>query len=168
MIRVAFASDDQAHVNLHFGGGERFVIYDIQPGSAELHGIGEFVPARMRGVNAERRPGEEALPEPEEDPAHPPEDKVAVKIAFLDGCAAVYAASIGVSATKRLMEAGIQPIIVDKGHDILDLLNEVSLALVHGGLGWVTRAVQRRNGDAPDKLKGATIHRLITSVEELD
>jgi nitrogen fixation protein NifX len=30
--------------------------------------------------------------------------------------------------------AGIQPIVVDEGHDIVDLLNEVSLALVYGGL----------------------------------
>ncbi len=64
MIRVAFASDDRAHVNLHFGGGERLVVFDVRPGEAELYGIGEFVPAVMKGVNAERRAGEAApLPE---------------------------------------------------------------------------------------------------------
>ena len=35
---------------------------------------------------------------------------------------------------------GIQPVIVDVGHDIVDLLNEVSFALAQGGLSWVDRA----------------------------
>lgn len=164
MIRVAFASDDRQHVNLHFGGGERFVVYDVRPGEADLFTVGEFVAARMKGENAERRPGEENLPPPVEDPDAPPEDKVAVKLEFLKGCAAVYATSIGASGIKRLMAAGIQPIIVDKGHDIVDLLNEVSLALVHGGLPWVTRAAKRAGVEAP-RSRSATIHHLITSVD---
>lgn len=167
MIRVAFASDDQAHVNLHFGGGERFVVYDIRPGEADLVTVGEFVPARQKGVNADRAPGEPAPPDPEPAPDEPVEDKVAVKLAFLQGCSAVYAASIGASAIKRLMAAGIQPIIVDKGHDILDLLNEVSLAQVHGGLPWVTRAL-RTAGIPAAPARSATVHRLLTAIDDMD
>ncbi|PWC42390.1 NifB/NifX family molybdenum-iron cluster-binding protein [Azospirillum sp. TSO22-1] len=165
MIRVAFASDDQAHVNLHFGGGERFVVYDVRPGEADLVTVAEFVRAQQKGVNAERAPGEPPPSAP--DPDAPVEDKVAVKLAFLEGCSAVYAASIGASAIKRLMAAGIQPIIVDKGHDILDLLNEVSLAQVHGGLPWVTRAL-RAAGAPAAPARGATVHRLITSIDDMD
>lgn len=169
MIRVAFASDDQSHVNLHFGGGERFVVYDVRPGEADLVTVGEFVAARMKGVNAERHPGDEAPPPPPENPDAPAEDKVAIKLAFLQGCSAVYAASIGASAIKRLMAAGIQPIIVDKGHDIIDLLNEVSLAQVQGGLPWVARALQAAGRATPDPVRdGATVHRLFASVDELE
>ena len=62
------------------------------------------------------------------------------KLDFVKECAAVYAASIGNSSIKRLMALGVQPVIVDSGHDIVDLLNEVSFALAQGGLSWVDRA----------------------------
>lgn len=128
MLRIAFASNDRATVNLHFGGAESLVLYDVSPGRADLVGVGEFVKAEHVGEQ-----GRKGL-------TGTREDKVLVKLDFLEGCHAVYAASIGTSSIRRLMAAGIQPIIVDTGHDILDLLNEVSLALVHGGLSWVERA----------------------------
>lgn len=162
MLKIAFASDDRTRVNLHFGGAERFVVYDVSPGRADLVGEAEFRPARQKGENAERRTDDE--PPPPEDPDAPPEDKVAVKLEFLHDCAAVYAASIGASGIRRLMAAGIQPIIVDKGHDIEDLLNEVSLALVHGGLGWVTRAAKRAGKAGAAAAKDGVSHRLLTEV----
>lgn len=151
MLTIAFASDDRVHVNLHFGGAEQFVLYGVSPGRAELVGIGTFAPAVQKGEKAERRPDGTPPPVAEPAPGAAEEDKVAAKLDFLRGCAAVYAASIGASGIRRLMGAGIQPVIVDKGHEIVDLLNEVSLALVHGGLGWVTRAAdQARKRQAAD------------------
>ena len=70
--------------------------------------------------------------------------------------------------------------IVDNGHDIEDLLNEVSLALVHGGLAWVDRAKARtRPADRFDAMAEegwqtaasappAEIRTLITSIDDLD
>jgi len=101
----------------------------------------------------------------------PDEDKVAAKLEFLQGCAAVYAAQIGASSIKRLLGIGVQPIIVDVGHDIHDLLNEVSLAMFHGGLSWVERAAAKAREAAPkgvSQTTNATSQRLITSIEELD
>ncbi|NTV10516.1 MAG: vanadium nitrogenase, partial [Zoogloea sp.] len=110
-----------------------------------------------------------------------PEDKVLAKLDFLKGCAAVYAASIGTSSIKRLMAAEIQPIIVGTGHEIVELLNEVSLALAHRGeLPWVDRAVNRNK--SPDRFalmaeegwdgevaaNEVVSHRLITSLDELE
>lgn len=165
MIKVAFASNDQAHVNLHFGAAESFVIYDVSPGSAELVGIGRFVAVEMKGANKDK-----GLPRDQQGVAHieipsaqdypplpadkPPEDKVVAKLEFLKDCAAVYAASIGTSSIKRLMMADIQPIIVDNGHEIVDLLNEVSLALSVGGLSWVERAMTRQKAAGPADMQG--------------
>jgi nitrogen fixation protein NifX len=96
-------------------------------------------------------------------------DKVIPKLDFVEGCAAVYAASIGSNSVRRLMLAGIQPIVVDEGHDIVDLLNEVSLALVYGGLPWVDKAKAKAATAAPAAPKeSAGSRRLIASVEELD
>jgi nitrogen fixation protein NifX len=157
MLRIAFASTDRAHVDLHFGGAERLVIFDVAPGRADLVGVAEFVKAETLGTDV--RAGL----------AGTVEDKVLAKLDFVQGCAAVYAASIGTSSIRRLMALGIQPIIVDSGHEILDLLNEVSLALVYGGLPWVDRAKANATpDDAPPQRIEADSHRLLASADDLD
>ena len=159
MLRIAFASNDRTTVNLHFGGAESLVLYDVAPGQADLVGVGEFVKAEQIGEQ-----GRTGL-------AGTVQDKVLAKLDFLDGCHAVYAASIGTSSILRLMAAGVQPIIVDTGHDILDLLNEVSLALVYGGLSWVDRAkakAARAPAEQAAETEAATRHRLVRSIDELE
>ncbi len=158
MLRIAFASNDGTTVNLHFGGAESLLVFDVAPGQADLIGVGTFVKAEQVGESG--RVGLTGT-------AH---DKILVKLDFLEGCHAVYAASVGISSIRRLMAAGIQPIIVDNGHEILDLLNEVSLALVYGGLAWVDRAkVKAAQRQEPTPAAPvATSHRLISSVEDLE
>lgn len=159
MLRIAFASNDRSTVNLHFGGAESLVLYDVSPGQADLVGVGEFLKADQVGES-----GRSGL-------TGTVQDKVLAKLDFLEGCHAVYAASIGTSSIRRLMGVGIQPIIVDTGHDIVDLLNEVSLALVYGGLAWVEKA-KARVQEAPARVAptapaGAS-HRLVSSLEDLE
>ncbi|MDR2032227.1 MAG: nitrogen fixation protein NifX [Azoarcus sp.] len=156
MLHIAFASTDIEHVNTHFGAAERFVVYDVSPGHAKFVKMGDFQAAVMKGEYKDRKlpagtrivPGEDMAPKPGELD-RPPEDKVIAKLEFLQGCAAVYAASIGASSIKRLMSVGIQPIICDNGQAIRDLLDEVSLALAVGGLSWVERAKARLRGKSP-------------------
>ncbi len=174
MLRIAFASSDRTHVDLHFGGGERLVVFDVSPGRADLVGTGEFIKAELKGENKDRALSRAQL-SPDAPVAvtiGPDEDKVAAKLDFLQGCAAVYAAQIGASSIKRLLGTGVQPIIVDVGHDIRDLLNEVSLAMFHGGLSWVERAMAKAHEAGPrgdvSETTNATSQRLITSIEELD
>jgi len=192
MIKVAFASDNETHVNTHFGAAESFVIYDVSPGSAELVGVGHFVAAVMKGENKDKGLARDQhgtpqiiVPAAEDYPPHPadkpPEDKVVAKLEFLKECAAVYAASIGTSSIKRLMMAEIQPIIVDNGHDIVDLLNEVSLALcMDGGLSWVDKAKTRQKAAAALDMQGKAgwlgtsqgsveqVNDLITSIDDIE
>ena len=97
-------------------------------------------------------------------------DKVIPKLDFVKECAAVYAASIGANSIRRLMAQGVQPIIVEPGHEILDLLNEVSLALVYGGLAWVDRAKAKAE-QSPERTASTpvtTSHRLISDASELE
>ena len=158
MLKIAFASTDQQKVDMHFGGAERLVIYDVSPGRADLVGIMEFLKAEQVGESG--RAGISGTVE----------DKVIPKLEFVEGCAAVYAASIGANSVRRLMKAGIQPIVVDEGHDIVDLLNEVSLALVYGGLPWVEKAKKKfASALAPAPVQdGAESRKLIASVDELE
>ena len=172
MLRVAFASSDRNKVDLHFGGGEQLVVFDVSPGRADLVGIGEFVKAELKGENKDRARQPAGAAAPVSVSIGPDEDKVAAKLEFLSGCAAVYAAQIGASSIKRLMSIGAQPIIVDVGHEILDLLNEVSLAMAHGGLSWVDRAMAKAaKASASNQVASgplATTRRLWASADEIE
>ncbi len=119
MIKVAFASTDRTRVNQHFGAAEGFVVYEITPDKATLVGVAEFAEEAMDGN----------------------EDKLAAKVDFLAGCAAVYVMAIGASAIKKLMAQGIQPIRVDEIDGIDELLAEISRAMQEGGVAWIDRAV---------------------------
>ncbi len=181
MLKVAFASSDGEHVDQHFGASEQLMIFEIQPGMADLLGVGHFEQATMKGEHKDKVPGNEdgepltveAEPDLEDQPALLTEDKVIAKIGFVGECAAVYAASIGTSSIRRLMNAGIQPVIVDYGHEVVDLLNEVSFALVHGGLSWVDRA--KAKNKSPDRFaslenkswgNNLTQHNLMTDIPD--
>ena len=186
MLKVAFASSDGEHVDQHFGASEQLMIFEIQPGMADLLDVGHFEQATMKGEHKDKVPGfdgssadaqEQAAAEPElsaeDQPALLTEDKVIAKIGFVGECAAVYAASIGTSSIRRLMNAGIQPVIVDYGHDVVDLLNEVSFAMAHGGLSWVDRA--KAKNKSPDRFaslekktwgNSPTQHSLMTDIPD--
>jgi hypothetical protein len=49
MLRIAFASSDRKTVNLHFGGAESLMLYDVAPGEAHLVGFAEFPKAEQVG-----------------------------------------------------------------------------------------------------------------------
>ena len=87
MLKVAFASTDRVRVNQHFGAAEGFVLYEVSPTRATMVGFGEFPEEAMDGN----------------------ESKLAAKVDFLTGCAAVYVMAIGASASwyKVLSVAGL-------------------------------------------------------------
>lgn len=119
MIKVAFASTDRTRVNQHFGSAEGFVVYEVTPDKATLVGVAEFAEEAMDGN----------------------EDKLTVKVDFLEGCAAVYVMAIGASAIKKLLAKGIQPIRINEVDAVDDLLGEISKAMNEGGVVWIDRAI---------------------------
>lgn len=119
MIRVAFASSDRVRVDQHFGAAEGFAIYDVTPDKATLVGVAEFAEESMDGN----------------------EGKLAAKVDFLEGCAAVYVLAIGASAIKQLTARGIQPIRINEVDTLDDLLRDISTAIGAGGVAWIERAI---------------------------
>ncbi|MDP3514700.1 MAG: NifB/NifX family molybdenum-iron cluster-binding protein [Sulfuritalea sp.] len=125
MLRLAFASDDRATVNQHFGAAVGFAIYALDGERWQLVELAEFPPETMDGN----------------------EGKLPAKIAALAGCAAVYCLAAGGSAVKQLLAAGVQPMRLDDETPIDALLKQVSAAIRDGGIPWVDKAL-RRGGDA--------------------
>ncbi len=123
-LKVAFASSDRQRVDQHFGATEGFVVFDVGPDKATLTGVGEFRPEQMDGN----------------------EDKLAAKVEFLSGCAAVFVMAVGASAIKQLLVKGIQPIRISDTDLIDTLLSDIADAIRSGGVPWIDRALaaQRR------------------------
>lgn len=76
------------------------------------------------------------------------EGKLAAKVDFLEGCAAVFVLAIGASAIKQLTAKGIQPIRINEVDTLDDLLRDICTAIGEGGVAWIERAIaaQARTG----------------------
>lgn len=125
-LKIAFCTNDMQAVNQHFGAARTFTIYAVDPDCCELLAVAEFEQSDQNGN----------------------EDKLVSKIALLEGCAAVYCEAAGASAIRQLMAAGIQPVKVERGSAIRELLDDVQTELRTGPSAWVARALARQGGGA--------------------
>lgn len=136
-LKVAFATTDMKLVNQHFGAAKSFAIYAISMEQATLLEVAQF-----------------GQPEPQDgdDPcksikgskplnAGINEDKLAVKIRSLDGCGIVYSQAVGASAVQQLMRMNIQPVRVEAGSRIADLIHSLQEDLRNGPSVWVAKAL---------------------------
>lgn len=121
-LQVAFATDDLKQVNQHFGSARSFAIYSVEAAGHALLEVAEFGKLEQDGN----------------------EDKLAAKIRLLDGCAAVYCEAMGASAIRQVMAAGIQPVKVQHGSPIGELLADLSQELCTGPSAWVAKAITRQ------------------------
>lgn len=106
-IRLAFASGDRRTVDQHFGSATQLVIYRIDAGGSRLVGVAQFGSPAQDGN----------------------EDKLQAKLTELAGCAGVYCQAVGPSAVRQLLAEGIQPLRVEPGRGIGDLLAETRALL---------------------------------------
>lgn len=124
-LKVAFASTDRQSVDQHFGSARAFVIYGINPDEFSLVTISEFGELQQDGN----------------------EDKLAIKLALLEDCIAVYCRACGASAVKQLLAKGIQPVKVSEGSQIKVLLAQLQQELREGPSSWLAKAVSRNGFD---------------------
>jgi nitrogen fixation protein NifX len=121
-IRVAFASGDLRQVDQHFGAAESFAIHAIECERSSLIEVVQFGRLDMDGN----------------------EDKLAAKIAALDGCVAVYCQAVGASAVNQLRAKGIYPIKVPPGTAVAELIEALQCELREGPSAWLARAIESR------------------------
>ncbi len=121
-IKAAFASSDMKQIDQHFGAAESFVVFAIEPREHHLLEAIQFTRLAMDGN----------------------EDKLAAKIAALDGCDVVYCEAVGASAVSQLRAKGIQPIKVSPGTSVSRLIRELQTELRDGPSAWLARAIAGR------------------------
>ena len=119
-LKVAFATSDNRQVDQHFGSASAFALYGVNPERAQLLQIIAF--------SAQERE----------------EDRLADKLAALDDCIAVYCRACGASAVRQLQARHIQPVKVNDGAEIRDLLAALQQELREGPSSWLAKAIQRQ------------------------
>ncbi len=123
-VRIAFATSDRRAVNQHFGAAEAFAIYELGEHETRLIEVAEFMETAMDGH----------------------EGKLAAKVELLGDCAAVYCNAVGASAIQQLLAAGIQPMRVDEGTDIDELLLGLQKNLVNDPPLWLAKHMKKQAG----------------------
>jgi nitrogen fixation protein NifX len=122
-LKVAFTSTNMKEVDQHFGSAESVAIYAIDMDQARLVEATEFGKLSQDGN----------------------EDKLAAKIAALEGCVAVYTNAVGASAVNQLKAKGVQPVKVTSGAAISDLVEALQDELRAGPSAWLARAIDQMN-----------------------
>ncbi len=125
-IKAAFATSDRHKVDQHFGAASALLIYAVTPEHATMVEFAQFGELDRDGH----------------------EDKLAAKLALLQGCAVMYCQAVGGSAIQQLRALGIQPIRVDADTAIAPLLAALQASLCgNGAPAWLNRAIARQRGD---------------------
>ncbi len=123
-VKIAFATSDRRAVNQHFGAAESFAIYEVGESETRLIEVAEFIETAMDGH----------------------EGKLAAKVELLDDCAAVYCNAVGASAIQQLLAASIQPMRVDEGTLIDELLVGLQKNLVGDPPVWLAKHLKKQAG----------------------
>jgi nitrogen fixation protein NifX len=123
-LKIAFATTDMETVNQHFGSAKSFAVYAVDRDDAQLLEAAEFGQLSQDGN----------------------EDKLSVKIALLEGCAAVYCQAIGGSAINQLIAKNIQPVKVHDGSKINDLIVDLQNEMKAGPSSWLAKAINQHKG----------------------
>jgi nitrogen fixation protein NifX len=123
-VKIGFATSDRRAVDQHFGAAEAFAIYELDESVARLVEVAQFTETEMDGH----------------------EGKLAAKVELLLGCAAVYCNAAGASAIQQLLAAGIQPMRVDEGSSIDELLSGVQKSMASEPPLWLAKHLKAQSG----------------------
>lgn len=123
-VKIAFATSDRKAVNQHFGAAEAFAIYELSESESRLVEVAEFIETAMDGH----------------------EGKLAAKVELLGDCAAVYCNAVGASAIQQLLAASIQPMRVDEGMLIDELLLGLQKSLLSDTPVWLAKHLKKQAG----------------------
>ena len=122
LVKIAFATSDRRAVNQHFGAAESFAVYEVGESETRLIEVVEFIETAMDGH----------------------EGKLAAKVDLLGDSAAVYCNAVGASAIQQLLAKGIQPMRVDEGSLIDELLCGLQRNLVNDPPVWLAKHIKKQ------------------------
>ncbi len=124
MMKVAFATQDNRHINAHFGWAKKIDIYDVSAEGYEFLYSVEFGGELKEDGN---------------------EDKLIPKISAVRGCQIVYVSEIGCSAASRLLQHNVAAIKAEnQGDQITDVLN-ILVETLDSPPPWLRKVMGKRS-----------------------
>ena len=111
-LRIAIATDDMETLNAHFGSARKFAVYDVTRSGARFVAAHEFETVTKGAGKHDDQ-----------------EDRIAPKIAALEGCALVFALAIGGPSAARVVKIGVHPIKRKEPEPIAAVLDQVRVML---------------------------------------
>ena len=117
-MKVAFASSDGVNIDSHFGSAGAFYVWDIQPSEARFE--------VAIGVDSD---GEQ-------------EDKIASRIALLEGCRIAYSMQIGGPAAAKLVAKRIHPMKTGKETPIGEIVTSLQQVLNNRPPPWLGKILK--------------------------
>jgi nitrogen fixation protein NifX len=126
-MKIAFTTNDQIHINAHFGWARKIDVYEVTPDEYKFIKTLRFDGDLKEDGN---------------------EDKLVPKIEALADCTIVYVSAIGGSAAARLIKKRITPI---KARSEDDKITDVLERLVQTSKGspppWLRKALQQKSSN---------------------
>jgi nitrogen fixation protein NifX len=122
-MKVAFATQDNIHINAHFGWASKIDVYDLTPDGFTFLETLTFGGTLKEDGN---------------------EDKLEPKLKALEGCTIVYVADIGGSAAARLINRRITPMKSDSENDkITAILAQLMQTLQGSPPPWLRKVLRQ-------------------------
>lgn len=121
-MKVAFCTQDMAHVDAHFGWTKNIAVYEIDTEGYHLAEAIQFEAAAAEDGS---------------------EDKIIPRIDAISDCAIVYVAAIGASAAARVVNRKVHPVKVQKPEVITELLDRLVQTLRTSPPPWLRKALNK-------------------------
>lgn len=124
-MKIAFTTNDQVHINAHFGWAKKIDVYEISPDGYEFLETLKFNGDLKEDGN---------------------EDKLAPKVEALADCTIVYVSAIGGSAAARLIRKRITPVKAkSEEEEISEVLTKLVQTLKGNPPPWLRKALQQKS-----------------------
>jgi nitrogen fixation protein NifX len=120
-MKVAFATQDNVHINAHFGWAKQVAVYDVSSEGYHFLEIVEF------GGNLKEDGNE---------------DKLVPKIEAVADCTIVYVSAIGGSAASRLLQNKITPLKVEQPDDEITNVLQSLVKTLGNPPPWLRKTLQ--------------------------
>lgn len=125
-LRIAVATTDGTAVDEHFGRCQRFDVYEVNAGSAEL--------AETRELGTVLSHGEGAVDS---------------RLAAIQDCAIVHVTSIGAGAAARVVNAGVMPLKLPEGTPVAETVSRLQTVLQGSPPPWLRKLLRQSDPTAP-------------------
>lgn len=132
-MKIAFTTNDNVHINAHFGSAKTIDVYQISDGGYSFLETLSFDGELKQDGN---------------------EDKLVPKLKALEDCTIVYVTAIGGSAAARLIKKGVTPVKARSEQDeIKELLDRLVQTLKGSPPPWLRKALQQKDRNFEDELE---------------